>query len=607
MSLEENNLLKSETSLSDSWLANTKRRLSLAFTIAKSEAKDSSWREKIILGATVLGISFDLGPGNEWLLGLTGVGAHNSFVPTNLAEVLVASTATGLAAGAVSASSQASLGMMTSGSVRSFPETFDYWRKSQDVVPVNSLNPEKNRPDTLTSLTLGTAATVIAKNREPGRNFSKDAKLSLKSAGLIGAVNTGLVGTLSGAGYILDNNGGEQVANNLENIAKNPLTYISIFGIIKAFQLRKMSKERKHSLIALESLYETASKGPETEGLSLEQLVVSLKDPRTVSIHNEKGVRLPLFVPIEYNPELNKEYFSKHEKRDNVFYYTGVDERVSIGERDVQEIKRELESLKNKSLVVTQYMEGQDYKLEKLKSLLDRVEVEYELTNFIDSRNSSPAGTTHFAGYGVQLFKPELQYPSIQDSYNALKELNPETYNDFDGMTLVKGDKLNEKDIEALWQMYDVQFTNLISENPSMQKQTKEDFTKTLLNPATVAGIKYKDGQPICLAYFVSDLSNIYWLRSEYYKEQFPGKNIWYFPGIVTDERHSGGAHSLKVVKMLTDLAHMTGINTIITFQTTNVSKDYIPKIVEQVINSTGTTEISLSEIANYNYSGLKF
>lgn len=60
-----------------------------------------------------------------------------------------------------------------------------------------------------------------------------------KTAGIIGIFNALLVSSLSVGLRVLEDQGYEQASQNIENIAKNPFTYLSIFGIYKAIQIAK--------------------------------------------------------------------------------------------------------------------------------------------------------------------------------------------------------------------------------------------------------------------------------------------------------------------------------------------------------------------------------
>lgn len=223
-------------------------RLKDVAIVASGEAiagKPSQW---VLLGLMATGLAFEWGPGNEWLIGAVGASAHESFDPTNFAELAATSTVAGLAAGTASAVEQTALGVLMAGTVRSFPKAFKKWDETREHKPFH--NPENNNGDIMTGIALGTSAVVIEKNAQnPDRTFNQDAKMATKTAVAIGGINAALVTGVSVGVRLLDNVGYDTAAETLETIAKNPLTYIAVFGLVKANQYRKARKIEKPNLV----------------------------------------------------------------------------------------------------------------------------------------------------------------------------------------------------------------------------------------------------------------------------------------------------------------------------------------------------------------------
>jgi hypothetical protein len=209
--------------------------------VSSGELMTSNLYQKMLLGATALGIVFEWGPGNEWLIGGVGSETHSSFDPSNIGEFIAASAVTGVAAGASSTAEQALLGTMMSGTVRMFPKTFTKW---DDTRTHEAVNPEKG--DIALGIALGVSAVVVEKNSQnPERTLRDDLKLTGKTALGIGAFNTVLVTGASLGVRAMEDLGLEDAAHITEEILKNPITYIALFGLYKANEYRKVRKERK--------------------------------------------------------------------------------------------------------------------------------------------------------------------------------------------------------------------------------------------------------------------------------------------------------------------------------------------------------------------------
>jgi hypothetical protein len=233
--------------MSDSQSRYVKNRIQKVFTMAGHELVHSKPYGWLLLGATATGLAFEWGPGNEWLIGSVGTSVHQSYDPNSFGQLLQSSALAGGATGVASAVEQSALGLLMAGSVRNFPKTFQKWDETRaEHAPISS---DKN--DIITGITLGTSAVVIEKNaKNPNRTYKQDSVTVAKTAGIIGIFNALLVSSLSIGVRILEDQGYEQASQNIEAIAKNPLTYLSVFGLYKAIQIAKnRSKNKKPNTI----------------------------------------------------------------------------------------------------------------------------------------------------------------------------------------------------------------------------------------------------------------------------------------------------------------------------------------------------------------------
>lgn len=194
-----------------------------------------------LLGATVTGLAFEWGPLNEALLGYVGVTAHEKAgLGSSLGESIVGRFVTGAATGSASFLEQATVGTLTALSVNQFPKTFKKWQELRKEDANNSVSATSSA---LTALMLGSSMAVVEKNIvEKDVPFKDNAVLVLKTSAIVGACNLLLGSTVSAGLEVLENNGQENITTNIENMVKNPLVYIALFGIIKSIHLLKSKK-----------------------------------------------------------------------------------------------------------------------------------------------------------------------------------------------------------------------------------------------------------------------------------------------------------------------------------------------------------------------------
>lgn len=350
--------------------------------------------------------------------------------------------------------------------------------------------------------------------------------------------------------------------------------------------------------------------GPQVDGLVEHDLQVALKDKDSLVLSSSLGCDLPVITPLHNNSELNQRYFAEHAATGGQYYFDDVAGVIEASEGNLEQLKRKLKKIaKSGGMVVTDFCESLDGEpLENantLKMLLDDFGVEYEEVEFTDPRNNSSAAVYHYAGEAIPKGDGKIA-DTVSGAFSQMMTESPHKYNDKDGIMIVKPDELDDGLFDKIWEMYESQFDTLISENPSLQKQTREDLFSTLHNENMLLSVKYEEGTPVCAAYFVRDLKSIYWIRPEFYESAFPDKDYWFFPGIVSDPNSSGAAHSLGTIRALTEAAYRSGSQPFITFQCTNISNDYIPKIVKRVVGGSGMLELDLKESAVYKYYGYR-
>lgn len=452
--------------------------------------------------------------------------------------------------------------------------------------------------DTAIAMTLGTSFMTFAKQSvDPTRTASQNIRYGAKMA-------MGVSAAASAEAYVIS----EGVAN------PGPITIaggiIGLAAAIKGGEVLKhrISKKSEKGVQAYRALTDTETHGPQHEGLAASEIRNALADPHTKTLRTKSYGTLPLLTPLQHNPEYNSGYFSKHYAEVPVYYYSG-----NFGDLLVTDTKAAAQSIKHLedlaaqgALVVTDYETKDSARLAMLEQSMDRAGIAYKKTEFTDPRNETYASVTHFAGQshtkGIESGTSPSQ--TFNEAFAVQQAKNPELYNRQNGTALISAEEIDDDLMEEVWSMYQAQFEKLIAENPSMQAQTKADLRTTLSSDGAMLIATFEDGKPTCAGYFVSDITQVYWLRNEFYAQAFPGKTVWYFPGIAAKPEHEGRANSIAITSLGARIAHQCSIEPVITFQCTNISKDYIPRIVQLAVERTKLFTIDLKPIAEYKYVG---
>lgn len=453
-------------------------------------------------------------------------------------------------------------------------------------------------------LTAGSAAATAARHQQdPTRTKRQNMRYALASSLFVSAATTANV---------------SPIASAIDRIAeKTPVGWplitagaVAVGGLL-ALAGRRYSQLREHadaaSAYAYRSYYDRATTGPQIEGMAAKEVITALKDRRTLTLLlAENGQRVPILTPLEHNAEYNMEYFRQKHTDTPVYHVSSILNQADPGEYFVKKLAKRLRRLEREGamLVIDDRVGGVVDSMADLEALLDEAGVEYTKNEFVDSRNGAPASVVHYAGK-LQLADTESkpQFNDVESAFEAMRQADPETYNYENGTMLISPKDMTPELLEAMWEMYSERFDDLMSENPCMQKQTKEDLFAMLKHDKTLLSIKFQDGKPICAAYFVRDVSTAYWLNAKYYQERFPGEEIWYFPAIVSRMGEVGARHSLAVVDLLVKAASSSGAEPILAFQCTNLSKDYVKgPVVENVVNMMGQYKLKMEQIAEYTY-----
>jgi hypothetical protein len=314
------------------------------------------------------------------------------------------------------------------------------------------------------------------------------------------------------------------------------------------------------------------AKGPQREGLQPFEVISALVDTKTIALDVEtpEGViSWPIFTPVEHNKEYRAEFFSDHFGEEAVarsYFYSPLPEQsiedTADGNFLSSHVARELTSFAlREPIVAFDYQEEVD---------------EYTPTSFAQIAAEIQAYdedvTPDIPGYG----RPGVIYNETLLVPRVIKE-NPKTVREVfdegiqqgrferrpqDGATLLMPEDFHAEDdkmLNRIWEIYEKQFDILVEDDPSRQKQTREELEEMILNEDnTVVGC-FKDNEIIGLCFFVSDERECSWVNLGYYQERYGDHSVAIYPGIVIDVNKMGEHHADMMIDLLGEVLSEKG------------------------------------------------
>lgn len=371
------------------------------------------------------------------------------------------------------------------------------------------------------------------------------------------------------------------------------------------------------------SFYATEMKrrirGPQLEGLAEDWLRDALADPNTKVIDIGEGIVWPIFVPIGYNQDYSKRFYSEHFPDQPVYYLSTPPEGVDYENNNLVNV---IGKLREENAVVAYDTLDSDTSEGAIPDCL-------QFDSVIDVTPDSSAFGKQYGQPTVTHFEGTVHGSGSQNSsdvrqvYEGMVSAGEYESWPRQGPVLLTPDLLrsNEAILEQIWSIYDAQFSVLVEDHPSLQMQPREEIEAMLLDEDSFNVAYIDDDKVVALCYFVGNIAKCPWLNQEFFKDDnFNGSDsrILYFPGIVVDPERArmGMGYADDVIRLMERVHYEANITKIkIVFQCTNVSSEYIPKIVTGVISGgegfnfdTPPVEgSSFTPVAKYIYKCLSF
>lgn len=347
-------------------------------------------------------------------------------------------------------------------------------------------------------------------------------------------------------------------------------------------------------------------------GLFDEDLQKAFRNPQSVMMRykSELGEEYyaPVLVPLNelewYNTELFKKLYGDNTK---LYYYTrpplptNSDTLGAVADF----IK---DKLNNDAVIVTDWYESSSEDA-LLAELTTRAGNQYTLEDINSDELQRKADV--FAGLvifeGITDVKNSQPITEVYRAAVAAGELEDNPHN---GVSLME--TIESEEAERIWEIYEAPFVKLTEGDPVYAGFDKESLMEIMHNPKVAKIVNRVEGKINSLCFFVEDFENCPWFNPSYYEKNFPEYyntgNVLIFPGIVSDEQTKGSSFSGQLIDLAVRLYAKRGSNALITFECTEISTRYIPRIVTRAINNTGIGEVSGLEqpLSTIRYSVLK-
>jgi hypothetical protein len=335
-----------------------------------------------------------------------------------------------------------------------------------------------------------------------------------------------------------------------------------------------------------------------------------IKDQSTIFIELS-GKKVPVFIDIKYGlgtgyvPEKCQEYAKDLSENIKILalpiHELGDEEKNQVGE------------ILKSSDFAFYFADHNEDESSNIKEILDKISVNYIEKPLIDSRTLP--GDEQAA---LSLYECNTRQKNPENSKNITKlteaydfyinELEPHVSADGSfSVDLRRGNNLDEKQIDELWGLLTDRFAILTDIHPISMEDTKDDFISLIKSDSVIISSAYKqigdEKKLSCFTYFVDDISRLYWLNNDFiFKKTNKNNLVLFTPGIVSSAE--GQSLSSHVISLFSKACMGVGANVDILYENTNLSKKYIPRIVDRAISRSydGMDYINSKEIDRIKY-----
>ncbi len=461
-------------------------------------------------------------------------------------------------------------------------------------------------PTKVATAMLGGVAPLLAwqTHRNPERTLVQNRRTGLKVAGIMGAyfavegvVTSEIIetqGIFKAAGVIA-------VGLTVANIGVNKLS---------ARQERKLINRSYDEYEDYRSKNNRALR----VGIFGEDITTAIKNPGTITLDykNSKGkdVTVPALVPVEL-----LEWFSA----DVVKAKYGSDAKILCyvhPPTPTPETRAKIQEMLDKKIadgyiiITEKYFDDTDSPIAAFLESAKENDEKYAMEYFGDEQ--LPSTVDFFTGIvdvGHESGSHIVDTSSLSDVYNKAIQDGEIAFDGQNGAGLVT--IIDEDVSEEIWDIYKRPFDELGANDPTQAGFTKRMLLEILKDPSIAKIVNRVDGDITTLLIFLQDFEKAPWFNKAYYEKYYnryvKTNNVLMFPGIVSDDTKRGNNYAMKVIDLAAELIKKRGSDMLITFECTQISTAYIPKIVTAAVGNNGLVSVSGLEerIGGIEYFGI--
>lgn len=331
----------------------------------------------------------------------------------------------------------------------------------------------------------------------------------------------------------------------------------------------------------------------------------AMRDPRTVRIRIGEGtevMEMPFLTPIEYvdgyEPGHAKGLMGSHDAFVMSLPMVALTDAhivQSAGDRSLP--------ARSAILVETEHSETEDTK-QILPELLSELGP-HQPEDFIDTRIEDP----ELQAASMAMY--EARFEAIDENGEVIPPTGKSYQEAFDEIVrednpLAKRTKLldaehlrnDEQTMNELWDLCKDRFEWLRNNHPVWLEDSKDFFRGMVLDEAAHTIDRYNDDdKSSCLGFFLSSYDECFWLKdgkreAAAAEARARGDQMIYFYGMANDAS-SSMHYSKDVVQLLSLICQKMGGTYTVTFESTNMSGQYIPPIVMNYVQQSGALKIT--------------
>lgn len=342
---------------------------------------------------------------------------------------------------------------------------------------------------------------------------------------------------------------------------------------------------------------------PQHQGLLAEEYSEAMANPSVIKTEmniDGETVRVPQLAPVEAFEWLNsgyyKEHFPEEQETGRLMHYSDF-----LTLRPGEEVKQKLLELgKQNGVLVFDHPESDPGYEERVQSVLTELGLGIEDAQVLGTQ-------TYYAG--PITFKREHEQRevplSIHEAFHQLiaeGELdNEELINGTSAELVIEGEEADRM------QEFFARAYEKISDHPCAQAFTPEEFKEMLTDERVTKIVYRKDGVAEAMCMLTTNLEDLSWINSDYYKQRFPDqyekREVVWFPGIATNPDFRVAGRGLpKLVELLGRATEKADYKPVLVYDTPDANKGLLDSYIERENARRPYVDVNFQELDVQRY-----